>query len=397
MKNNKFEGNIIIGIDAMKRIMGIFLGPFLTAYFIKTSTESMSSLSIYYIFSFTLLGLGSILVTKIIKNKFKIGMFRIGVIINFIYIMTIIILREKIVDNLALISILYGISSAAYWSPYNLFLINKIDNSIRTSFTVKSEIIKSTIGIICPLILGSVITATNYELTAVIILIISIVQIILSFILSPDDDTNLPKYDLKSTWYKITKNRQARKMLLVEFLMGLNGSDDSALGVLVTILIFNTIKTNMNLGVITSISTLLSIICVYIYGERYKNKDDKYAVIISSILPVVTLFIMLYTNNGVTLILYNFIYIIFTKILNVSRSIRLFNMADSHIVTKDIQAEFLSIREGILNIGRITSYILLLIAGISGNQLILNIMMIILTLSILATGLNIRMIEKFEE
>ena len=82
MKNKKLEGNIIIAINAMKKIMVLFLGPFLTAYFIKTSQESIVDLSIYYIFSYILLAIGSFIVASIIKNKFRIGMFRIGVILN---------------------------------------------------------------------------------------------------------------------------------------------------------------------------------------------------------------------------------------------------------------------------------------------------------------------------
>ena len=135
----KSEANIIIVIDALKKIMIIFLGPFLTAYFIKTSSESIIDLSIYYIFSYILLGIGSFIVASIVKNKFRIGMFRIGVIISFIYIMTIVILKDKVVDHLGLISILYGISQSTYWFPYNLFVINKIDNQERTDYTVKKN------------------------------------------------------------------------------------------------------------------------------------------------------------------------------------------------------------------------------------------------------------------
>ena len=83
----KLEGNIIIAINAMKKIMVLFLGPFLTAYFIKTSQESIVDLSIYYIFSYILLAIGSFIVASIIKNRFRIGMFRIGVILNFFYIL----------------------------------------------------------------------------------------------------------------------------------------------------------------------------------------------------------------------------------------------------------------------------------------------------------------------
>lgn len=396
MKNKKIEADIIIAINAMKKIMILFLGPFLTAYFIKTSKESLIDLSLYYVFSYIILAIGSFLVASIIKNKFRIGMFRIGVILNFFYIMFIIILKEKIVDHLGLMSILYGISSSAYWFSYNLFSINKIENIKRTEYTVKSKIVSSTIGIICPILLGTIITATNYELTAVIILFISIIQIILSFMLTPDKENELPKFNLKNTWNNLKDNNQIRKTSLVEFLIGMNVSD-GALEILMTILIFDSFKTNMNLGIITSITTILSMIFVHIYGKVYKNKDDKIIIIISSILPVISVLVLLMWKNNITIIIYNVCYVIFTSLLTLTREIRLFNLADSYIVDKNNQTEFFAIREGILNCGRIFGYLMLLFAGLSGNQFILNIVMVLLTLSILAMGFNIIKIDKFEK
>ncbi len=394
----KSEANVIIAIDALKKIMIIFLGPFLTAYFIKTSSESIIDLSVYYIFAYLLLGFGTFIVASIIKNKFRIGMFRIGVITNFIYIMSIVILKDKVVEHLDLISILYGISQNMYWFPYNLFAINKIDNQERTNYTVKKNIIVSTVGVLCPILLGTIITATNFELTAIIILIISLIQIVLSFMLTPDENTiTLKKYDLLKSWKKIRKNKQIKKMFLVEFLIGFSVSD-GALGTLITILIFNAFKTNMNLGIISSISTVLSMIAIKLYGKYSKNKSDKKALLISGIIPVISVFIVLVNTNNITIIIYSFCYEIFVNgILSLSRIIRLFNMSDSSIIQKDDQSEFFSLREGILNLGRIVSYAILLIAGVSANTVALNLVLIILTLSIPLMGYILKDIEKFEE
>ena len=385
---------MIIAINALKNIIVLFLGPFLTAYFIKTSQESIVDLSIYYIFSYILLAIGSFVIAGIIKNKFRIGMFRIGVILNFIYILAIIILKENIINHLALISILYGISSSVYWFPYNLFVINKVDNKYRTEYTVKSEIVSSIIGVLCPILLGSIITVTNYVLTAIIILFISFIQIVLSFILTKEKNENMSKFDLKSTWLKLKDNKQIRKMSIVEFFIGMNVSD-GALQVLMTILIFNSFKTNLNLGIITSITTVLSIVFIKLYGKIYKNKDDKNIIIISSIIPVLAVIILLIWQNDITIILYNICYVIFTALVALIRDIRLYNLSDSYIVDKNNQCEFFAIREAILNCGRVIGYILLLIAGLSGSQLILNIVMVLLTLSILIVGLNVRKIERF--
>lgn len=395
MNNKKLEENVIITINSLKKIMILFLGPFLIAYFIKKSQESIIDLSIYYIFSYFLLGVGSFIVASIIKNKFRIGMFRIGVILNFFYILSIILLKEKITNHLALISILYGTSSSAYWFPYNLFVINKIDNSERTRYTVKSKIVSSIIGVFSPILLGSLITVTNYELTALIILFISIIQIMLSFILSTEKENNLPSFNLKNAWNKLKTNKQVRRMTLVEFFIGMNASD-GALEILITILIFNSFKTNMNLGIITSITTILSMLFVHLYGKIYKKRDDKNIIIISSVIPVMSVLILLLWKNNISIIIYNICYVIFTTILTLTREIRLFNLSDSDIIDKNNQSEFFALREGILNLGRIIGYIFLLIAGISRNIIVLNIVMVILTLSILIMGLNIRKLEKFE-
>ena len=310
--------------------------------------------------------------------------------------MTIIILKEKIIEYLGLISIFYGISSSAYWFPYNLFVINKIDNERRTEYTVKSKIISLIIGVLCPIILGSIITVTNYELTAIIILVISIIQIILSFMLSPDNETNLSKFNAKQTLNKLKSNKQIRRISIVEFFIGMNVSD-GALEILMTILILNSFKTDMNLGIITSITTVLSMICVHLYGKIYKKKNDKGLIIVSSILPVIAVFILLIWRNNITIIIYNICYVIFTALLTLTREIRLFNISDSDIIDKNNQCEFWALREGILNIGRVVGYTMLLLAGLTGSQLILSIVMVLLTLSIPIMGFSITKIEKFEK
>ena len=214
--------------------------------------------------------------------------------------------------------------------------------------------------------------------------------------LTPDKENELPKFNLKNTWNNLKDNNQIRKTSLVEFLIGMNVSD-GALEILMTILIFDSFKTNMNLGIITSITTILSMIFVHIYGKVYKNKDDKIIITISSILPVISVLVLLMWKNNITIIIYNVCYVIFTSLLTLTREIRLFNLADSYIVDKNNQTEFFAIREGILNCGRIFGYLMLLFAGLSGNQFILNIVMVLLTLSILAMGFNIIKIDKFEK
>ena len=136
------EPNILIAITTLKKIIAIFFGPFLTAYFIKVSVDSLIDISLYNIMNYIILGVGGIIVGFIVRNKFQIGMFRLGILFNFVYILSIIILKEQILKFLPLISFLYGISAATYFYPYNLFLANKIKNSEKYSCYLPEKVVQ---------------------------------------------------------------------------------------------------------------------------------------------------------------------------------------------------------------------------------------------------------------
>ena len=71
-KKIKSEQNIIIIIDAIKKIMTIFLGPFLTAYFISTSTNSILNIAIYYIFTYATMALSTLVVAALAEKRNRI-------------------------------------------------------------------------------------------------------------------------------------------------------------------------------------------------------------------------------------------------------------------------------------------------------------------------------------
>lgn len=389
----KSEQNIIIIMDAIKKIMTIFLGPFLTAYFISPSTNSILNIAIYYIFTYATMALSTLVVAVLAEKRNRIKIFRIGIILNFICILIIILLKEKIINYLPIISILYGISASCYYFPYNLFIINKVKNTERTNYMVKLFITISVVGILFPIIFGSIITITNYILTAVIVLFISLIQIILSFFITDNHNGDLEEYNLKKAWLELKKNKQVINCLAGEFFIGMNICN-GALETVMVILILNSFKTNINLGMITSIATLLSILVVKIYGLIYNKRDDKKVIIISSIIPVISLIIFLILKTNTTVIIYKFSYVIFAEILSLVRKIKIFNLSNSKIVNKSNQCEFNAIREVTLNVGRVTGYTLLLLAGLTQSAVVLNIVTIILTLSLLVMSINLTKVKK---
>ena len=379
------EENTLIGIQAIREVIEIFSGPFLTTYFIKTSMDTIGQISVYNIFVYFILMVATASVCHIIKRKYKIEIFRLSVILNFVYILMIIILKEKVLEHLGILAVIYGISVATYWVPLGLFLIKKVKNEKRMAYETKNQMVKTIFKIGIPIVLGGMITISNYYMTAIIVLILSIIQIIFSFWLKPLENT-YQKFDIKKAWNKIKGTKKIKNMLCIEYLHGLCIAS-SSLTVITTILIFNVLKTDLKLGIITSITSALQMLVVYAYNKKKRTKNDKTIILIASIIPMISLSIFLIHGGEITIVLYSILSQIATGFLTVIRTVQVYNIANHKLITIDEQSEFWTIREVCISSGRVTSYVLLLLVGLWGGMQELKILMIILTAIIILIGI----------
>lgn len=370
--------NLFIIISSLRKIIDIFFGPFLVAYFIKTSTDSLTSLSVYNIIHYFFLSLLGFIVGYIVRNKFQIGMFRVGVILNFIYILFIIILKEEILNHLLILAFIHSVAAIAYWYPYNLFISKAIKNKDREQYEVKRKTAHLIVNVLTPILLGGMITTTNFYLTAIVIAVISGLQIIASFFIKTIEKKNYEFTPIKS-FKIIMKDKNVRNLHKEEILKGMS---TTALDTLVTILVFNAFKTDMNLGLISSISSIITILMANIYSKKFKNKSDSGVILICGIVPVISLLLLIFYTNNITLIIYYMIYNSLINILTMIIEIRMYNVSNSSIIKDNNTMEFWSIREVALNIGRIFGYTLLLLTVILNLDEYFNYLLLIVTFSI---------------
>ena len=91
-----------------------------------------------------------------------------------------------------------------------------------------------------------------------------------------------------------------------------------------------------------------------------------------------------------------FCYTAFVNVLNFIISIRLYNLSNIKTIREENEMEFWSIRELVLNLGRITSYILLFIIAKIGIEY-LNYLLISLTLTIIFMAYYLSKINRNEK
>ena len=93
---------------------------------------------------------------------------------------------------------MFGISASCYYYPYNLLLGKKVGNKIRSQYELNRKIVITITDVVAPIVLGGMITTTNFELTAFVILFMSLLQIIFSFFISPIENKNYKFTPIKS-------------------------------------------------------------------------------------------------------------------------------------------------------------------------------------------------------
>ena len=128
-KKNNY--NILFFLNIFKNISLIFLDAFLVLYFFQLSNSNILPIGIYKLISVITIWLVILLVRNICKSKHRINLLRIGIILNFIYFFALIILKEKVVDYIYLVGVLYGLEEGFYYSVYNMIESDGITNNLR--------------------------------------------------------------------------------------------------------------------------------------------------------------------------------------------------------------------------------------------------------------------------
>lgn len=361
--------------------MELFSGPFLITYFIKLSAESTVTISVYQIFCDVGIAVGSYFVGRLLRNHFKLGMYRLSIFMNLIYIIFFIVLADRVLNYVPLIALMYGISAACYWYPINLLKSTKISDEERPVFFARDRITVTSVSVIGPLILGTMITRLTYRQTAFTIAGISMIQLVVSFILRPVPPTDNPPFKMREAWKCFIKDNKFKHVMSEHFCMGLN-FNGGALSSVAMINLMNAVGTDQKVGVFTSIANVLVIAGVMVFSKAYKNRDPKYFIYGCGFIPVMLFLIQYITASPLFAILFYIVYNAGMSIIMPTHNVFQYSVLARGNIGLKYREEFFTVSELILGVGRIAGYTLLLIAGLSGNAVIMGVVSWIMVISV---------------
>ena len=120
---------LLLIINTIRKIIDIFLGPFLTAYLFRIAVENIKILSIFNIFSYIVIAVIALIIGRILKNNYEMRIFRIGMISKFIQLVILILLGDNVVNYIWILAVIAGFSMETWSFSLNLFSSKLISNN----------------------------------------------------------------------------------------------------------------------------------------------------------------------------------------------------------------------------------------------------------------------------
>ena len=351
---------VLFTLRLLKNIINTFINSFLVLYFLDISDRNIFPLGIYQLVSIFSIYSVIFLTRNITKSKNRIILLRLGIFLDFVYFLTIILLKDNIINYIALVGLLYGLSTGFYYSANNIMESNSISNKERAKFAGTYTAIEAILTILFPVIFGSLISATGFLKSLVVVIAIIVIRIVLSFIFKDKYFPKSNKVNFKK-YHELTKDDiKFKQTYKVEFLNGLVFSE-AAFSYIVIIYIIKVFSDSFSLGIFTSIFNIITFFIGIYFAKSLKKKDYFMAVKVSMLFTIITLFIMIFNCNSVTIVLFNLFQTISKTLSNLIFTNTLYDLSNDDKIKKEYKSEYWLSTETSVFLGRVVSSILFIL------------------------------------
>ncbi len=375
--------------NSLMKIIELFVSTFLVAYLLTISNGNMFNVAMYYIMQYIGLGFFYSLFSSFLHKGNKVYFYRSSILLKCIFLILISLLKERVVDYVIPIALFYGLSSGVYWSSYNVMMNEAISSKSIQKFYGLYNIWGYIVNIVAPIALGSIIEAGSFVTTAIYAFVVCLILFFATFLLVSRKEEG-DKLNFKGLIEDVKNSKKGKAFLECYLMTFVNGLRTST-ATLITILIVLTFNSNMSLGSLSSIMSVVAILVTFFFMKKYNSKKVK-IVFLCAFLCFIGIVGVLFSISKPTIILFN---VLFTIAMIVPDNINSQKRMGLIRITGKLKyaLEHNVLAEVSLNIGRVISYVILLIASFSNS---LNVYKVLLVINLMCICLYCFVIYKIE-
>ncbi|MCX8092908.1 MAG: MFS transporter [Candidatus Goldbacteria bacterium] len=288
----------------------------------------------------------------------RLSIYKIGIVFHSIFYLFVLLVREKITENLVLFGIIYGIAMGFYWFGYHILTIDYTEIGKREKFYSTTSIIASVSSMMGPLISGFIIhILPDLKGYYVIFAISSFLMLSSVILVSPLKSKPILKpYKIEDLIF--TKNKKWFKTMVGYFFI--SGNDAISM-FLISILVVKTTGSEFTFGKLAFLVSLISITTSYLVGKFSKPHTRSNYVITGAIIYFFIAFILVYKINFNTLIIYSILSSVSGILIRIPFSAYAMDLISLDANINERKMEYIVARDVPIAIGRITSLVIFMI------------------------------------
>lgn len=295
-----------------------------------------------------------ILAGKIAKNRDRVIILRIGVVILTVFYFAVLLLGNAAAKQYVVLGILLGIGQGFYWFAFHLLYFEITEPENRDVFNGWNGLLTSAGGIIAPFLSGWLIAKssglTGYRMIFFISLVIFAVAVISSFFFRHRQYKG--DYRLIQVLKETAKNPDWRNIL---FAMAAQGGREGIILFLIGLLIYISTNSEFSLGTYTMLISAVSFFTYYIVGKILRREWRNRSMMIGSVMMAIVVIPMFLDIKYSTLLIYGIGTSIFAPLYFIPLTSGIFDKIGENEASASLRGEYIVLREIGLNLGRIVS------------------------------------------
>ncbi len=391
-KNPNAAATPLLITTIIKRIISLFVNTFFVAHLATNSGTYIRDISIFFIVGYTVFGLGYFAISYIVDKTNRITMHRIAILFNAVFITVIVLLGKELVKYVALVGVFFGLAEALYWGTFNVLKNEMVKQASMHKFSLMIIAFEQGVKIIIPILLGLLIDSSSFYSATFYVLGLAIIQVIASFFVKSLKPVN-SHFSMKGFFKTLKKKpivaKKLKQMYITNFFYGFT----SILSTLISIVTIMTFKTNVNLGILSSVFAAGAIVFLLIFRATTSSSRNKWWLLATALLPIFGVVGLLINISRVTLIIYNCAIVLAGVVPNYIFDLHRNTVLKQHKLYGEI-AEHHTMIELIFATSRVLSYGAMFIVSLFNSVVALQVLLAVSVLSLTLSSLSLIKYEK---
>lgn len=362
--------------------LGIFLSNTFVNVYLWRQTNDYLTIATYNLAIFIFQALTFIVAGKLAKKIDRVIVLRLGVIFLSLFFLTVLFLGQHAAYFNMLLGCLLGIGYGFYWLAFNVLTFEITEPDTRDFFNGFMGVLESFGGMIAPIVAGAIIAKLETNIGYTTIFSISLGLFLLAVLSSMFLKRRKAqgKYQLKQVFSELTTNHNWKNIVFANFFLGLR---EGIFVFVITIWIFLVTSSELALGVFHLTLNGVSLIGYFLIIKFLQPIMRKHALLIGSVVISFSIIILTVHLSYVTLITYALVIGLAYPLFNVPYNSMTYDVIGKSRQAKDWRIEYVVIFEIFINLGRVLSVCIFIIAYLLFGDTAIRYLLLVISQSYL--------------